>query len=270
MIANGGGIHVGDDSTVTIDNTRIDGNTVVVDDPAGQPAGFDAGMIVGVSTLTLRNSTVSDNRVIANVAATDDNGSSGSALEFDGVATIEQHPGHRQQHRRDERRRQCRRGRSDQRLRPGTAVRDPQQRDRQQHGQRDPPPPAPPPFRARASRTTGCSSSATCASRGTLRRPRGPTGFAQGGGIWNGVLFNPPPVQLILVNTRVAQNTITASPGDRRSKEPGSSRSSRSRSPTAESKGTRQTTAPVADAPEPVSGRDDARQVRLSRVATLA
>ena len=89
MIANGGGIHVGDDSDVTIDNTRIDGNTVVVDDPAGQPAGFDAGMIVGVSTLTLRNSTVNDNRVIANVAATDDNGSSGSALEFDGVATIE-------------------------------------------------------------------------------------------------------------------------------------------------------------------------------------
>ena len=89
MIANGGGIHVGDDSDVTVDNTRIDGNTVVVDDPAGQPAGFDAGMIVGASTLTMRNGTVNDNRVIANIAATDDNGSSGSALEFDGVATIE-------------------------------------------------------------------------------------------------------------------------------------------------------------------------------------
>ena len=40
-----------------------------------------------------------------------------------------------------------------------------------------------------------------------------PTGFAQGGGIWNGVLFDPPPVQLVLVNTRVAENTITATPG---------------------------------------------------------
>src|SRR6478672_1502362 len=89
MIANGGGVHVGDDSDVTIDNTRIDGNTVIVDDPAGQPSGFDAGMIVGASTLTLRNSTVNDNRVIANVAATDDNGPSGGALEFDGVATID-------------------------------------------------------------------------------------------------------------------------------------------------------------------------------------
>jgi hypothetical protein len=84
MIANGGGVHVGDDSDVTIDNTRIDGNILIVDDPAGQPAGFDAGMIVGVSSLTLRNSTVNDNRTIVNVAASDDNGSSGSALEFGG------------------------------------------------------------------------------------------------------------------------------------------------------------------------------------------
>jgi hypothetical protein len=89
MIANGGGIHVGDDSIATIDNTRIDGNTLLVDDPAGQPSGFDAGMIVGLSTLRLRNSTVSDNRVIANVAATDDNGASGSALEFAGATTID-------------------------------------------------------------------------------------------------------------------------------------------------------------------------------------
>ena len=40
----------------------------------------------------------------------------------------------------------------------------------------------------------------------------GPSGFAKGAGIWNGVLFNPPPVQLMLVNTRVAHNTITATP----------------------------------------------------------
>ena len=122
MNANGGGIHVGDDSTVTIDNTRIDGNTVLVDDPAGQPAGFDAGMIVGLSTLTLRNSTVSDNRVIANVAATDDNGASGSALEFAGVtmigntrvngnSTVVKSIGG-----------QCRRDRSDQRFRTGTVL----------------------------------------------------------------------------------------------------------------------------------------------------
>jgi hypothetical protein len=41
----------------------------------------------------------------------------------------------------------------------------------------------------------------------------GPAGFAQGGGVWNGLVFNPPPVQLALVNTRIEQNTITATPG---------------------------------------------------------
>ena len=55
-------------------------------------------MIVGVSTLVLRNSTVDGNRVIARVAATDDNGASGGALELDGAATIENVRDHRQQH----------------------------------------------------------------------------------------------------------------------------------------------------------------------------
>ena len=42
--AIGGGVHVGDGSNIAIDNTRINGNTVLVDDPVGQPSGFDAGM----------------------------------------------------------------------------------------------------------------------------------------------------------------------------------------------------------------------------------
>jgi hypothetical protein len=69
MLTNGGGIHVGDDSTVTIDNTRIDRNAVVLDTSNADAAGFDAGMIVGASALVLRSSTVSDNRVVANVRA---------------------------------------------------------------------------------------------------------------------------------------------------------------------------------------------------------
>ena len=47
------------------------------------------------------------------------------------------------------------------------------------------------------------------------RTPRQPAGrrVRPGAGIWNGVLFNPPPVQLALVNTRVEQNTLAATPG---------------------------------------------------------
>jgi hypothetical protein len=38
-----------------------------------------------------------------------------------------------------------------------------------------------------------------------------PTGFAQGGGIWNGSQFNPPPIQLTLKYTNVTRNTLSAS-----------------------------------------------------------
>ena len=212
MIANGGGVHVGDDSDVTIDNTRIDGNTLIVDDPAGQPSGFDAGMIVGASTLTLRNSTVNDNRVIANVAATDDNGASGGALELDGTATIEnahitgnsttvtsragnaEAVGALQTF-----------GQDAQSVVSNTVISD---------------------NTARASSTNGAASvlGAGVANNGLLElrnvlisrnvaTASGPSGFAQGAGIWNGLIFNPPPVQLVLVNARVEQNTITATPG---------------------------------------------------------
>ena len=212
MIANGGGVHVGDDSDVAIDNTRIDANTVIVDDPAGQPSGFDAGMIVGASTLTLRNSTVNNNRVIANVAATDDNGASGGAIELDGTATIENAHitgntttvtssagnaaaiGALQTF-----------GQDAQSVVSNTVISD---------------------NTARASSSNGAASvlGAGVANNGLLELRNvliarnvaaaiGPTGFAQGAGIWNGLIFNSPPVQLALVNTRVEQNTITGSSG---------------------------------------------------------
>ena len=44
MLANGGGIHVGDDSDSHDRQHRIDGNSVIVDDPAASRRGFDAGI----------------------------------------------------------------------------------------------------------------------------------------------------------------------------------------------------------------------------------
>lgn len=41
----------------------------------------------------------------------------------------------------------------------------------------------------------------------------GSGGFAQGGGIWNGSLFNEPPIELTLERTTVAGNRLRASPG---------------------------------------------------------
>jgi hypothetical protein len=212
MNANGGGIHVGDGSTVTIDNTRIDGNSVVVDDLAGQPAGFDAGIIVGASTLTLRNSTVDDNRTDATVAATDDNGPSGSALEFDGTATIENT-----------------RIADNTTTVTGTAGNAAANGAVSAFGQGTASLIANSSIEGNTARASTVSGSATVAGAGLLNNgllelrnvrvtdntgtATGPAGFAEGGGIWNGVLFNPPPIELTLTNTSVTRNTITASPG---------------------------------------------------------
>jgi hypothetical protein len=212
MISNGGGIHVGDGSTVTIDNTRIEGNGVVVDDVAGQPAGFDAGMIVGASTLVMRNSTIDGNQVVANVAASGDNGPSGSALEFDGTATIE-----------------------NTRITDNSATVTSAAGSAAANGaisafaQGSPAVISNTVISGNSVSAAATNGSATVQGAGVvnnglleLRSVRiadntgtasGPAGLVQGGGIWNGVLFNPPPVQLTLTNTVVTRNAISASPG---------------------------------------------------------
>ncbi len=211
MIANGGGVHIGDGSSVTIDNTRINDNRVVVEDVNGQPSGFDAGMIVGGSTLDLRNSTVDRNQVVAHVAATDDNGASGGVLEVDGQATIE-----------------------NTRITANAATVTSVAGNAAALGAVEMFASGPSSIvntlvsgnTLRASTTTG---SATVQGAGLvnngpleLRNVRvtdnsgtahAPTGLAQGAGIWNGVVFNPPPVQLTLTNTIVTRNSLAASSG---------------------------------------------------------
>jgi hypothetical protein len=212
MISNGGGIHVGDGSNIAIDNTRIDGNTVLVDDPVGQPSGFDAGMIVGASTLALRNSTIDGNRVVANVAATDDNGPSGGAIELDGTGTIENAHitgnsttvtsqagnaaalGALQTF-----------GQDVPSVVSNTVISDNTASASSSNG-------------AASVRGAGVVNNGLLELRnvqvaGNSAETSGPTGFAQGGGIWNGALFNGPPIELTLENTNVARNTIRVSPG---------------------------------------------------------
>jgi hypothetical protein len=91
MDGNSGGIYVANGGTATIDGTAITGNTVVVDDPLGDPVGFDGGMCVcGPRTsLTMRDSTVANNHVNVTVGtSTVAKGGSGGALEADGDAAI--------------------------------------------------------------------------------------------------------------------------------------------------------------------------------------
>jgi hypothetical protein len=214
MNANSGGIHVGDGATVTIDSTRIDGNSVLLSDLNGHAAGFDSGMcICGVSSLVLGQSSVSGNRLVADIGSSEGAGASGDALEFQGNATIDNvlvignrvtvtsptgvagalgavaafNQG------------------------PETAV-------------------------IRNSVISGNSMSASSPAGsataigggvtnngllelrndlilGNTGAATGPAGFAQGGGIWNNLLFYDPPVVLTLDNTIVADNVLDASPG---------------------------------------------------------
>ncbi len=95
MNSNSGGIHMGDNVTVTIDRTHVDGNSVTVNDPNGEPLGFAAGVCTCTSDqasgmLVLRHSTVSHNTLDVTVASQADVfPGSGDTLEIDSPGTID-------------------------------------------------------------------------------------------------------------------------------------------------------------------------------------
>jgi hypothetical protein len=214
MLANGGGIHVGNDSTVAIDNSTISGNEVTVDDPNGEPAGYDAAVILGVSSLVMRNSTVDDNRTNVLVASTADAGPSGTAFEGDGDATISNT---RITHNSTTVTSVA--GAADA---AGTVFTFDQADDPvliENSVIRDNT------VTATASGGPATVNGAGLTNEGTLelRNTRiddnsglatGAAGAAEGGGIWNGVLIpDGPPVELTLTNSIVSHNTISGSPG---------------------------------------------------------
>lgn len=88
QLANSGGIHVGDHAHVTILSSAIDANTVSFDDPNGQWGVINAGLQVGQSPLMLRDTSISHNRLRAQVMTTADSGPLGGAIEWDFTATI--------------------------------------------------------------------------------------------------------------------------------------------------------------------------------------
>jgi len=86
--ANSGGIHVGDGIPTTVDGTVIKDNSASADGPHGEADAIDAAMNVSDSPLTIRNSTISGNRLTDELATNADSGSDGSAVEADGGGII--------------------------------------------------------------------------------------------------------------------------------------------------------------------------------------
>jgi hypothetical protein len=84
----GGGINLGNSATATISNSELDRNSVSIDTPRGQAYGGDPALAAG-GPLTLQNAQVEDNSDTVNVFSSDVNGVSGpSAFEADSSATI--------------------------------------------------------------------------------------------------------------------------------------------------------------------------------------
>ena len=213
MNANGGGIHAGDDSTVTIENTKFSGNVVSVDDPNGEPVAFDSALHPGAGPLSLRNSVLTNNRLVATVGSSEDVGPSGSALDVNGPATV-----------------------SNVRITENTTLvtsgaglaaavaavyagDTAEERAVISNSV----------IRGNTTTASSLSGAATVQGSGLLNegilelrndlitnntgRATAPDGFAQGGGIWNASVFNPPPIDLTLDHTSVTGNRLFASSG---------------------------------------------------------
>jgi fibronectin-binding autotransporter adhesin len=210
MLANAGGIHVGDNIPTTVERSTIDDNAATSNDPQGEASTIDAGMIVGISPLTMRDSQVDRNLAATTTLTEGDVGPVGSALEADGPATIVDTS-------IDEN--------VSSTVAPGGAaitsgalfVADDD------------------PLTVKNSTVSknltlarSDTGSATVLGGGVFSntsllldhvivsgntaRAEGPAGDAQGGGIWNGALFAGPPT-LTLQNSTVVGNALEASPG---------------------------------------------------------
>jgi hypothetical protein len=211
LSANGGGLAADSGVTgTTIASTPVTGNSVIAKGLHGEPTGFDAGLNISSGPLTMTHSVIAGNKAITQAATSANAGPSGSALEVDGGGMI-----------------------SDTLITGNYAsVVSPHGaaevngalglfgntslltiRDSAISGNT-----------AAAASATGSASmqGAGVFNDGLLKlvddrishntgTATGPSGQAQGGGIWNGTTFTGPPVRLTLQHTTVTYNTLTGS-----------------------------------------------------------
>jgi hypothetical protein len=213
--AFGGGIQLADGATGTIRNSSISGNRVTVADSVGEPFGDSGGLCAcGDATLVLQNARVNGNSVEVSVLDTADSGPSGpGAVEADSDATIQntQFVGN-------------------------TTTVTASDGDAGAIGAlafffsgTSPPTVTSSTVTANVSTATAPHGAATVQGAGitnngpltltgvAVERNRGAatgvSGVAQGGGIWNGLLFGGPDSPLTLIGSHVDRNVLGGSPG---------------------------------------------------------
>jgi hypothetical protein len=213
--AFGGGIQAGDGVVVSIRNSTLNGNSVNVSNRAGEPFGADAAMCsCGSAILTLENTQVKGNSVNVDVLDTADAGPSGpGALEADSDTTVTnvQFDGNSTN---------------------VTAANG----DAGALGAllflfdgQNPPTITNSSISGNVATATAPNGAATIQGGGLVNNgpltltnvdvernhgvATGRSGFAQGGGIWNGQLFGGPESPLTLVGTQVKNNVLEGSAG---------------------------------------------------------
>lgn len=209
----GGGIQLADDATATIRDSALSGNRVNVTNSVGEPYGADAAICAcDAATLTLENARVDGNSVNVNVLNTADSGPSGpSALEADSNATIQNT--------------QFKRNSTNVTAIDGDAgalgalafffggtvtptITNGTISDNASN--------AASPKGATTIQGVGITNNGPLVlTHVEVKRNRGTatglSGFAQGGGIWNGHLFGGPDSPLTLVKSRVTRNVLSGS-----------------------------------------------------------
>jgi hypothetical protein len=210
--ANSGGIFVANAGSATIDHATFTGNRVIVSAPAARAAGFDSALLVTASPLKLSNSLIRGNSVTVDVG-TSVEGGSGGGLEAGTYAAID--------HVRVIGNRVTVTSASGRALATGVVnmfVNGPRGgvlADSVISGNT-----------VRASSKTGMAQiqGVGLANNGPLelRHVRitgntgtatGAAGWAHGGGIFNGLVFNVPKPKLELVDVTLTGNRLAGSPG---------------------------------------------------------
>jgi hypothetical protein len=210
-----GGVFVNDGAGATFRNSTLDGNRVTVEAPAGEPFGADPALCAcGNAPLVVENSKVVGNALTVNVRSSADVGPSGGILEADGSATIAN------SHIDDN----------------SVSVNTPNG-DAEAFGALlflyfgGTPAPSVANSTISGNTVTATAPAGAATVQGVGLLNNGPAaltnvqvdrnvgtaigvrGFADGGGIWNGQFFAGPESPLTLVNTRVGDNALRASPG---------------------------------------------------------
>jgi hypothetical protein len=219
--AHAAGILVANDIPTTIERSVLADNDVSVKNPVGEPLGFDSALQVLDSPVTMRDVLITGNAVTSDTLTTEDVAPAGTAIELDGGGTLKRVHilGNPVNVKTSEGLASANSGLAvydnfegsspdlatvdDSLIAGNTAVARSQNGDAQIIG-------------------AGVLNNSLLTLRDTAvshnsGRAFGAGGFAQGGGIWNGVLLTGPPVELTLDRSLVTGNALSASPAIERS-----------------------------------------------------